>query len=162
MLPLGRIGIRAERGDNRMCQLSKDEQTTLMSLFSIFRSPLMFGGDLPGNDDFTLSLLTNKEVLFVNKYSRNNRQLFRKDDLIAWIADDIQTGDKFLAVFNTRDQIAEPVAITIQLSQLGIGNTCMIRDIWNHNNLGSFSDTFAPVIPAHGSGLYRISAMKSK
>ncbi len=158
MLPLGRIGIRAERGDNRMCQLTKDEQITLMSLFSIFRSPLMFGGDLPGNDDFTLSLLTNKEVLYVNKYSRKNRQLFRKDDLIAWIADDTQTGDKFLAVFNARDQIADPVAITIQLSQLGIGDTCIIRDIWNHKNLGTFSNTFAPVIPAHGSGLYRVSA----
>jgi alpha-galactosidase len=162
MLPLGRIGIRAERGDNRMCQLSKDEQITIMSLFSIFRSPLMFGGDLPGNDAFTLSLLTNEEVLYVNKFSRNNHQLFRKDDLIAWIADDPETGDKFLAVFNARDQIADPVIIPVQLSLLGIGNTCIIRDIWNHNNLGSFSETFTPVIPAHGSGLYRVSAKKSK
>ncbi len=105
MLPLGRIGIRAERGDNRMCALSHDEQYTLMSLFSIFRSPLMFGGDLPSNDAFTLSLLTNKDVLYINKYSQNNKQLFRKDDLIAWVADDPKTGDKFLAVFNAQDQL---------------------------------------------------------
>ena len=50
MLPLGRIGIRAERGDNRMSKLTKDEQNTLMSLFIICRSPLMFGGNLPDND----------------------------------------------------------------------------------------------------------------
>ncbi len=162
MLPLGRIGIRAERGDNRMCQLTKDEQITLMSLFSIFRSPLMFGGDLPENDAFTLSLLTHKEVLYINKYSQNNRQLFRTDDLIAWVADDPKTGDKFLAVFNARDQIADPVSITIELSQLGIGNTCLIRDIWKHIDLGSFTDKFAPVIPAHGSGLYRVSAKKPR
>ncbi|MFN8207243.1 MAG: NPCBM/NEW2 domain-containing protein [Bacteroidales bacterium] len=105
MLPLGHIGIRAERGDNRMCALSQDEQVSLMTLFSIFRSPLMFGGDLPGNDSFTLSLLTNKDVLYVNKHSRNGRQLFRKDDLIAWTADDPATGDKFLAVFNAQDQL---------------------------------------------------------
>lgn len=104
MLPLGRIGIRAERGDNRMSAFSKDEQYTLMSLFSIFRSPLMFGGDLPSNDDFTLSLITNKEVLEVNKYSKNNRQLFRTNDLIAWAAEDTKSEDIFLAVFNAQDQ----------------------------------------------------------
>jgi alpha-galactosidase len=105
MLPLGRIGIRAERGDDRMSGFTKDEQRTLMSLFSIFRSPLMFGGDLPGNDDFTLSLLTNKEVLAVNQTGQNNRQVFRKDDLIAWTADDPQNGDKYLALFNAQSQM---------------------------------------------------------
>jgi alpha-galactosidase len=104
MLPLGRIGIRAERGDNRMSGFTKDEQYTLMTLFAICRSPLMFGGDLPSNDEFTLSLLTNKEVLAVNKISSNNKQLFRKEDCIVWTADDPKTGDKFLAVFNTREQ----------------------------------------------------------
>jgi len=103
MLPMGRIGIRAENGDNRMTRFTEDEQVTMMSLFSIFRSPLMFGGNLPDNDPFTLSLLTNNEVLNVNKYSKNNKQLFRENDMIAWTADDTKTGDKFLAVFNAQD-----------------------------------------------------------
>jgi alpha-galactosidase len=113
MLPLGRVGIRAERGDNRMSRFSKEEQYTLMTLFAIFRSPLMFGGDLPSNDAFTLSLLTNKEVLEVNKYSANNRQLFSNNDMIAWTADDPKTGDKYLALFNAQDreQILESKAI---------------------------------------------------
>ena len=63
MIPLGRISIRGERGEDRMTRLTKDEQYSLMTLFTIFRSPLMFGGDLPSNDAFTLSLLTNKSVL---------------------------------------------------------------------------------------------------
>ena len=75
MLPLGRIGIRAENGDDRMSRFSRDEQISLMSLFAIFRSPLMFGGDLPSNDAFTLSLITNKEVLYVNQFSQNNKQV---------------------------------------------------------------------------------------
>jgi alpha-galactosidase len=113
MLPLGRIGIRAERGDDRMSGFTKDEQMTVMSLFAIFRSPLMFGGDLPSNDDFTLSLLTNREVLDVNQTSQNNRQLFRKDELIAWTADDPKSGDKYLALFNaqSQDQIVESRAL---------------------------------------------------
>jgi len=113
MLPLGRIGIRAENGDDRMSRFTKDEQYTLMSLFSIFRSPLMFGGDLPGNDEFTLSLLTNKDVLYINKYSKNNRQLFREGDNVAWTADDSKSPDKFVALFYTADQqqIVEEKAI---------------------------------------------------
>jgi hypothetical protein len=104
MLPLGRIGIRAERGQPRMNLFTKDEQYTLMTLFAIFRSPLMFGGNLPDNDEFTVSLITNKEVLKVNQHSINNRQLFRENDLIAWTADDPKTGDKYLAFFNASDQ----------------------------------------------------------
>ena len=107
MLPMGRIGIRAENGDDRRSNFTKDEQYTLMSLFSIFRSPLMFGGDLPSNDAFTLSLLTNKNVLEVLNHSSNNKQLFRNNDLVAWTADDTKTGDKYLAVFNAQDP--EPI-----------------------------------------------------
>lgn len=67
MLPLGRIGVRAERGDDRRSRFTADEQQTLMSLWAIARSPLMFGGDLPSNDDATLKLITNDEVLAVNQ-----------------------------------------------------------------------------------------------
>lgn len=104
MLPLGRIGIRAERGDPRMTAFTKDEQYTLMTLWSIFKSPLMFGGNLPDNDPFTLSLLTNKNVLKVLNQSTNNKPLFTDKDKAAWMADEPGTGAKYLAIFNTADQ----------------------------------------------------------
>ena len=56
MLPLGRIGIRAERGDDRPTRFTQDEQRTMVTLWSIARSPLMLGGDLPSNDAYTESL----------------------------------------------------------------------------------------------------------
>lgn len=104
MLPLGHIGIRAERGDPRMTTFTRDEQYTLMTLWSIFRSPLMFGGHLPDNDPFTLSLLTNKNVLQVLNNSTNNKPFFRDHEKAAWIADEPGTGAKYLAVFNIVDQ----------------------------------------------------------
>jgi alpha-galactosidase len=104
MLPIGRIGIRAERGDPRMTSFTKDEQYTLMTLWTIFKSPLMFGGNLPDNDPFTLSLLTNKSVLKILNESTNNKPLFTDKDKAAWIADEPDTGAKYLAVFNTADQ----------------------------------------------------------
>ena len=117
MLPLGRLGIRAERGDDRRSRFTRDEQYTLMTLWSIFRSPLMFGGDLPSNDAFTLALLTNKRVLAMHRNSANNRQLFRHDDLVAWTADDPATGDKFLALFNAQDQQLAPASDAAWVSQ---------------------------------------------
>ena len=101
MLPLGRISIRGERGADRMTKFTHDEQYTLMSLWSIFKSPLMFGGDLPSNDAFTKALITNNEVLDMHKRSVNNKQWFKIDDQIAWTADDPNNGDKFVALFNT-------------------------------------------------------------
>jgi hypothetical protein len=106
ILPLGKIGLRAERGEPRNSGFTKDEQYTLMSLFAIFGSPLMFGGDLPSNDEFTLSLITNKDVLNVNQHNINHKQIFNDNDLIAWTAYDPKTGDKYLALFNAKDQKA--------------------------------------------------------
>lgn len=104
MLPMGKIGIRAERGNPRMTNFTPDEQYTLMTLWSIFKSPLMFGGNLPDNDPFTLSLLTNKKVLKVLNESINNKPIFTDENKAAWIADEPGTGAKYLAVFNTTDQ----------------------------------------------------------
>lgn len=161
MLPLGKIGLRAERGEPRWSGFTKDEQYTLMTLFAIFRSPLMFGGDLPGNDEFTLSLITNKDVLNVNQHSINGRQLFRENDLIAWVADDPRTGDKYLALFNASDPPASPVPpdsvdITVRFEQLGLTGTHAVKDLWTGKKLGRFRDEFTRTIKRHGAGLYRI------
>ncbi len=101
MLPLGKISIRGERGAERWTNFTRDEQYTMMNLWTIFKSPLMFGGDLPQNDKATDSLLTNRDVLYMHHYSVNNRQLDRKDNRIIWTADDAGSGDKYVALFNT-------------------------------------------------------------
>jgi alpha-galactosidase len=112
MLPLGTLVLGA-----RPTRFTPDEQHTVMTLWSIARSPLMHGGDLTRTDDFTLSLLTNDEVLAVNQQSTDNRQLFDREGLIAWTAK-APNRDRYLAVFNARDRIAldpgnarEPAAV---------------------------------------------------
>lgn len=156
MLPLGHIGIRAERGNPRMTAFTKDEQYTLMTLWVMFRSPLMFGGNLPDNDEFSLSLLNNKEVLAIENNSTDNKELFRTDDAIAWTAKDPKTGDTYLGLFNPTDQPGAS-KITVQLSQLGISGNCKVRDLWAKANVGEFKDGFSIDINSHGAGLYRIS-----
>jgi hypothetical protein len=100
MLPLGTLVM-----GTRTTRFTPDEQITLMTLWSISRSPLMHGGDMTKTDPFTLSLLTNDEVLAINQHSTKNRPLFDHDGLIAWVASDPSNGDTYLALFNTRDRI---------------------------------------------------------
>ncbi len=100
MLPLGKISIRGERGSERWTQFTRDEQYTMMNLWTIFKSPLMFGGHLPENDAATDSLLTNRDVLYMHHYSTNNRQISNAGNHVVWSADDPANGDKFVALFN--------------------------------------------------------------
>jgi alpha-galactosidase len=98
MLPLGavHVGPKLERN---WTKFTRDEQRTLMTLWCISRAPLMFGGHLPWNDEFTLSLITNDEVLALDLASLGNRQLFRTHDVVAWVADAPGSPDRYLALF---------------------------------------------------------------
>jgi hypothetical protein len=143
--------------------LSRDEQRTVMTLWAVARCPLMFGGHLPASDDWTLSLITNAEVLAVNQESRNNRQLFRANGLAAWTADDSAGRAKYVAVFNTSDRGEHGpeagTAVPVRLSELGFDGPVAVKDIWSGKEVGVFSGEFAPVVPYHGAGLYRLTAV---
>jgi len=97
MIPFGNIRAWTTNG---WTKFTKDEHYTLMTLWSIGRSPLILGGNLPKNDDFTLSVLTNDEVIAVNQNSANNHQLFNTNNQVVWVADVPGSKDKYLAVFN--------------------------------------------------------------
>jgi alpha-galactosidase len=47
----------------RYSRFTEDEQYTHMTFWSIYRSPLMIGGNLPENRELELKLFTNAEVL---------------------------------------------------------------------------------------------------
>ena len=96
MLPFGIIEF------TRPTRFTKDEQIFCMSLWSIARSPLIFGGDMTRLDEFTLNLLTNREVLAVNQASRDNRQISRAGDLVVWAAQTPDGLDRYVAFFNAQ------------------------------------------------------------
>jgi len=155
MLPLGKIGLRAERGEPRMSGLTHDEQTTLITLWSMARSPLMFGGNLPDNDEFTLQLITNDEVLGVNQHSSANHQLFANGNQIAWEADVPGSRAKYVAVFNTGDAADEDVSV--KWSDLGLSGKCAVRDLWAHKDLGTAAGEDVFHVKPHAAGLYRVT-----
>ena len=155
MLPLGHIGIRAERGDPRMSLLTHDEQRMLITLWSVARSPLMFGGNLPDNDAFTLSLLDNDEVLSVNQKASSSKQLFARGNQVAWVAEMPGSRAKYLAVFNIGDSSEEQVAI--KWTDLGLSSKCSVRDLWTSTDMGKVDDGRSFSLKPHASGFYKIT-----
>jgi len=126
MLPLGHIGIRAERGEDRMSLLTSAEQRTMMTLWSIARSPLMVGGDLPTSGAETIALLTNAAVLDVNAHATGSREALRDEQHIAWTAT-VDT-DPVVAVFAIGD---EPIDMTVDLAAIGLADVGAGTDLWS-------------------------------
>ena len=80
MLPLGKIGIRSA-GGARDTNFTYDESKTVMSLWSLMGSPLMFGGHLPMTDEETIKLITNERILKMCKESHNPKQIEDKNGI---------------------------------------------------------------------------------
>lgn len=159
MLPLGRIGMRAQFPPDRPTRFTKNEQVTLMTLWSIFRSPLMFGGDLPSTDDWTFSLLTNEKVLAVNQYAQNSRELFNRGDEIGWVADVPDSPDKYLALFNIGDSAA--ANFKLDCGEVGIvALRCTAADLWKKTPPSAAATTISARVNIHGAMLFRISPGK--
>src|SRR5262249_33673423 len=155
MLPLGRIGIRAERGNDRMTRFTRDEQRTMMNLWSIAQSPLMFGGDLPSNDNWTLSLLTNNEVLAVNQRGERGRPIAEAGPSVLWAAGAGKNA-KYIAVFNVGDN--GPIDIRVDWRALHLPSKCRLRDLWERKDMGTFDGGYSFRLAPHASGLYKVIA----
>ena len=154
MMPLGRLSIRGERGDDRMTELTKDEQYTLMNLFTIFRSPLFFGGDLPSNDAFTLSLLTNEEVLRMHSESSGVRKLYSEKDKAAITSSNVKLNLKYLALFNLSDSLSSD--LEVDLSDLGFTGNTKITNMWTGEAVRADGNLFILNLLPHASGLYKV------
>ncbi|MFB7894573.1 alpha-galactosidase [Microbacterium sp. NPDC056044] len=131
MLPLGRIGLRAERGEPREGALTLAERRTLVTLWVMARSPLMIGGDLPTSAPETIALFQNDDVLEVLRDSRGNRELLRENDLVVWTA---SRGDtRWAAVFNTADEARD---VPFDTRSLGLGPApASVVDVWDGASL---------------------------
>ncbi len=181
MLPLG--NIRTWRENNSWTNFTHDEQITLMTLWSISRSPLIVGAHLPKNDAFTLSLLTNDEIIAVDQHSTNNKQASSQNNHIVWIADAPDSKDKYLAIFNATpapaprgrrgapDQAApasappnpadsQPAEISVSLAEIGLSGRVEVRDLWAHKDLGTCAEKISATVNSHGAVLYRLKPVR--
>jgi hypothetical protein len=154
MLPLGLLRVTGFDEPQRQSRLTRDEQVTLMTLWSIFRSPLMMGGDLRSLDSWTASLLENTEGLAVDQKSSGNHQVFERDSQAAWEADAPGGQAKYVALFNTGEG---PKEVSMSWAKLGLSGKYNVRDLWHKHDLGAFRGRFANTVSAHGAALYKLT-----
>jgi alpha-galactosidase len=153
--------------------LTPDEQYTHISLWSLLAAPLLLGNDLEQMDEFTLSLLTNDEVLAIDqdplgreanrvaqhgptvtsqapgRPDRRNKQQQKQ----VW-ARDLADGSKAVGLFNLG---TEPTKVTVEWSDLDIAGKQVVRDLWRQKDLGSFENQFSADVEPHGVVLIKIS-----
>ena len=108
MLPIG--PILQDYDKNSRTKFTEDEQYTMLTLWSIFRSPLMIGGEMTGFDEFTMKLITNERILGMHSDSRHAHQVWRKNvggiEHVLWTSVS-QNGGQYFAVFNTGEADSE-------------------------------------------------------
>ena len=152
MLPIGRISklCSYHGAQNRMSNFTHDEHYTLMTLWGIFGSPLMIGGNMPENDEFTLSLLNNAEYMNMHRTVKNSRMLRRNEEngkgYIIW--DGENEDSRFVALFNTDEKpitinTAEKISISVDDSY----------DIWQKCTISENNITVQP----HGARLLKLN-----
>lgn len=153
ILPLGKLCIDGSyMGDmGRDSGFTKEEQKTMMTLWAVFRSPLFFGGELRLTDDYTLSLVTNPEVINVNQNSEKPLFVYNKGGIAVW-----QTKIEnctAVAVFNLSD---EEKHYKLSFSDLGIENVRAVRDLWARKDIPKCENDVVVSLKPHSSEFFEI------
>lgn len=153
MLPIG--PILQDYDTNNRTKFTENEQITMMTLWSIFRSPLMIGGEMTGFDEFTMSLITNAEILAMHCNARNAHQVWRREiggnEYILWTASSAE-GGRYLAVFNAGEKDA---LLEIPLAEAEIYDKVTAKELWSGEEVSDV-DTINVNISSHGAKAYLI------
>ena len=132
----------------------------MMTLWCIFKSPLMLGAEMTRLDDWTLSLLTNHEVLELKEPGYKPRQVKKNENYAIWVSDNQDRGSYYIAVFNFSD---DNVIIQIdaeelnQMSRLQLPRKRLgLKDVWKNQSKQSDTGIIQAEMVPHGSVLYKI------
>jgi len=138
--------------------LTADEQYTYISLWSLVAAPLILASDLTQMDPFTLSLLSNDEVIAVDQdpAGKGGRRVAQDGDLEVWVKD-LADGSKAVGLFNRSEFNS---TVTAKWSDVGVSGKCLVRDLWRQRNVGTFSDKYSATVPWHGVVLVKVTPRK--
>lgn len=157
MLVVGQVGWGPKLHKTRLTPV---HQYSHISLWCLFASPLLLGCDLSQLDEFTLSLLTNDEVLAVNQdaLGKQARRVFKDEKLQVYVKD-LEDGSKAVGILNTAAKELdenESDTITVTWSSLGLEGPQRVRDLWRQKDLGVFPKSYTITLPEYGSQLLKV------
>ncbi len=131
--------------------LTNEEKRSALALWVLSNAPITLGGDLRNMDAFGKQLLTNDEVLAVDKTGRPAKQAL-DGDLEVWVSN-LGHGDFYVGIFNMN---ATVVRAQIPWSLLGIRQATEVRDLWEHREIELDSGGFSTYLAGHGSRLLKV------
>lgn len=152
--------------------LTADEQYSHLSLWSILSAPLLIGCDMANIDDFTLNLLTNREVIAVDqdplvapavKIMTENGQIWYKKLYDGSYAVGLFHVDPYFILWDQDSAEAiqnETYKMQLDFSKLGIQGEVTVRDLWRQKDLGNFTNNFQTDIPYHGVKFVKVTPKK--
>ena len=150
MLVVGRLGW----GRLRPTRLTPNEQYTHMSFWSILCSPLLIGCDLTQLDEFTMSLLTNAEVIETSQDELGAQAaLVAKTARTEVWAKPMSDGSLVFALFNPH---ILPTTVTVDFASLGMEGAWRVRDLWRQQDVGVTSGSYSAEVLSHATQLVRL------
>ncbi len=151
MLVVGWLGW----GDNlHYTNLTPDEQYTHVSLWALLSAPLLLGCDLTRLDDFTLNLIINDEVIAIDQDALGMQAVpvIKNKTIQVW-KKKLADGALAVGIFNIGSQTT---AYALDLSKLGLSRQMRVRDVWRQTDMGTVTNTFNTILPAHGVTLIKL------
>lgn len=156
MLAVGWLGF----GDTvlRKTRLTPDEQYTHISLWCLFAAPLFIGSPVEKLDEFTLSLLSNDELIAVNQDPLGRQAYMARNDNGGeiWVKM-LEDGSKAVGLFNRSE---EEITVSAQWHDIGIYGKQTVRDLWRQEDMGIFETVYSAQVPPHGVKMIRIYSDK--
>jgi len=155
MLVVGTLGW----GPNlRPSRLTPNEQVLHLSLWALQAAPLFIGADLSKLDTFTLSLLSNDEVIAVDQDPLGHAagRVWADARREIW-ARPLADGTMAVGLFNRG---LHPAEVTVQWTQLGLKGGQPVRDLWQRRDLGVLPDEFTATVPRHGAVFLKVGKPK--
>lgn len=152
MLPFGKLGKGF--GEERDTRLTKDEQKTVMTLWTFFRSPLMVGAELTKLDDWTLSVLQNKGLIDRMNATCHGEQVCRNDEVAVWKNVDSADGSICVALFNLTEEEKE-ISVALDEVEDGLAD-CRLTELWEQTKSQTAGGCITATVPAHGVKAFRL------
>jgi alpha-galactosidase len=166
MMILGNVMTGARSHPTR---LTPDEQYSHMSLFCLLSAPLLIGCPIEQLDAFTLSLLSNDEVIAIDQdpLGRAARLRADREGVQIWVKP-MQDGSVAVGLFNTGDygrtaasyfrwDDETPKTFAFRPAEAGLDGSWAVRNVWTQKDLGRCEGTFTTSIPHHGVVLLRLT-----
>ena len=131
---LEKMELLSGKGFKRWSQFSKDQMYTFITLRALSASPLMMGGDLPTVDEFSLSLITDKDMIECNQNSVMGSLKYEGNGIEVWNTPKKDTQDGWFGIFN-RSDISKK--IDLDKKQLGLKSNLSYEliDIWKKGQI---------------------------